>query len=314
MAWLRDIVRMPRIPSAAALPVMTGEELEISERLRTHVNVLAGKIGERNVFRFESLRHAAHYIEEQFRGKQWSVVRQEFDVDGTPVWNIEAERRGATLPDEVVLVGAHYDSVVGSPGANDNASGVAAILELARLLDRHKHARSIRLVAFVNEEPPFFQTPQMGSAVYAHRARQNAENICAMLSVETIGYYSDERGSQRYPFPFGLLYPDRGNFIGVVGNTASRGLVRQCMDSFRRHTRFPVEGLAAPGWVMGVGWSDHWAFWKEGYQAAMMTDTALFRYPAYHSPYDTPEKLDYCSTALVVATLGHVVLDFAASA
>jgi Zn-dependent M28 family amino/carboxypeptidase len=152
----------------------------------------------------------------------------------------------------------------------------------------------------------------MGSRVYASRLRKQEEDIVAMLSIETIGHYSDTKGSQRYPFPFGLFYPGSGNFIGIVGNLASRSLVRTCIASFRQHTVFPSEALCAPGWIAGVGWSDHWSFWREGYQAAMITDTALFRDAYYHTRGDTPEKLDYVSSARVVGGIGRLVAELAA--
>jgi len=208
-------------------------------------------------------------------------------------------------------VGAHYDSVSGSPGANDNGSGVAALMEVARLFAQKRFARTVRFVAFVNEEPPFFQTHQMGSWVYAMQCREKKEKIKAMLSLETIGYYSDQMKSQYYPFPFSLFYPNKGNFIGFVGNLSSRNLVRRCVESFRKHTQFPSEGAAAPGWITGIGWSDHWAFWKEGYPAVMITDTALFRYRHYHSITDTPDKIVYDRTAQVVAGISRMVAELA---
>jgi Zn-dependent M28 family amino/carboxypeptidase len=188
---------------------------------------------------------------------------------------------------------------------------VAALLELARLFSRHSPERTVRLAAFVNEEPPFFQTDEMGSRVFARAARERGDNIVAFLALETIGCYSDEPDSQSYPPPFGQMYPDRGNFIAFVGNTASRSLVRRCVGSFRSHTAFPSEGIAAPGAVAGVGWSDHWAFWQEGYPGVMVTDTAPFRYAYYHDAYDTPDKIDYDRTARVVAGLHRVVADLA---
>jgi Zn-dependent M28 family amino/carboxypeptidase len=147
----------------------------------------------------------------------------------------------------------------------------------------------------------------MGSNRYAGRARARGERIKAMLALETIGYYTDQPGSQRYPFPFGLFYPDTGNFIGVVGNLASRRLVRQALAAFRATTAFPSEGVAAPGRMKGVHWSDHWSFWQAGFPAVMVTDTALYRYPHYHSASDTPEKLDYAGLARVTGGLAEVV-------
>ena len=192
-------------------------------------------------------------------------------------------------------------------GANDNASGVAALVEVARLLVAKPLARSVRFVAFVNEEAPFFYTLDMGSHRYARRAHERGDNITAMLSLETIGYYSDAPGSQHYPFPFSFFYPDTANFIGFVGNLSSRSLVRCSLDAFRQYTPFPSEGLASPGWITGISWSDHWSFWQAGYPAIMITDTALFRYAHYHAPTDTPDKLDYNRTARVVNGLSYVV-------
>ena len=173
--------------------------------------------------------------------------------------------------------------------------------------------RTVRFVLFANEEPPFFQTADMGSLVYAKRCRQRGENIVAMLSVETIGYYSERPGSQQYPPPMGLLYPSTGDFIGFVGNVKSRHLVRELVGSFRRHAQFPSEGAALPGSMTGVSWSDQWAFWQEGYPAVMVTDTAPFRYPYYHHPADTPDRLDYERMARVVDGLRAVLVDLAGS-
>jgi Zn-dependent M28 family amino/carboxypeptidase len=305
------MTRMPGSSYSGPLPTLEKEEKEVKERLEKHVGVLAGSIGERNFWRYEQLQAAAHYIEETFQEASYTVTHHEFLVEGKVVKNIEVEITGHSLPEEIVVIGAHYDSVPGSPGANDNATGTAAVLELARLLVNRRLARTVRFVAFANEEAPFFQSAQMGSRVYARRTRERGEKIVAMLSIETIGYYSDEEGSQQYPSPFGLFYPDTANFIGFIANLSSRELVRRSIASFRRHTAFPSEGVAAPGWVMGIAWSDHWAFWEEGYKAMMVTDTALFRYRAYHTSEDTPDKIDYDRTARVVAGTARVVTELA---
>jgi Zn-dependent M28 family amino/carboxypeptidase len=167
--------------------------------------------------------------------------------------------------------------------------------------------RTLRFVEFVNEEPPHFQTSHMGSRVYANRAFSRQEKIVAMLSLETIGYFSDQPGSQKYPFPMNLIYPDRGNFIAFVGNVDSRDLVRTLVGAFRRTTPFPSDGAALPEYTTGVGWSDHEPFWNQGYPAVMVTDTALFRYPHYHRPSDTPDKIDFDRLARVTLGLGRVV-------
>lgn len=288
--------------------------------LERHVRALAEEIGERHVWRYDALERAATYIEDSLRSSLYDVVPQAYEVDIdhpllTPaqrgVHNLEVEVGGRGRAHEIVVIGAHYDSIPGCPAANDNGSGVAAMLEIARLLADRTFERTLRFVAFVNEEPPFFRTSRMGSMVYAQRCRQRREKVVAMISLETIGYYSDEPASQRYPFPFSLFYPSVGNFIGFIGNLASRRLVRRVVSSFREHTSFPCEGAAVPGWITGIGWSDHWAFWKAGYPALMATDTALFRYPWYHTPQDTVDKIDFERMALVVAGLANVVEDLA---
>lgn len=306
--------RMPGQSHTGALPALTPDEAETSRRLAQHVLRLAGAIGERHLWRHEALDAAAQYVQDTLRGLDYEVTIQPFEVRGATVKNLAAELHGTTHAEEIVVVGAHYDSVPGSPGANDNASGVAAVLELARRLAAHPLGRTVRFVAFVNEEAPFYHTDGMGSWVYARQARARGERIVAMLSVETIGYYSDVPGSQQYPFPFGWFYPDVGNFIGFVGNLASRGLVRRSIAAFRDHTAFPSQGTAAPGGLTGIGWSDHWAFWQAGYDAIMITDTALFRYPHYHTPYDTPDRLDYDRMGRVVVGLEQVARTLAAAA
>jgi Zn-dependent M28 family amino/carboxypeptidase len=210
-----------------------------------------------------------------------------------------------------VVVGAHYDSAVECPAANDNATGVAALLELARTFAGRKPRTTLRFVAFANEEPPFFQTEEMGSMVYARSLAAHGEKVAAMVALETLGCYSDRPGSQKYPPLVGLAYPDRGNFVAFVGNLASRGLARKCVAAFRARAEFPSEGACLPGWIPGIGWSDHWSFWQAGYQGIMVTDTAPFRYAHYHQPTDTPDKVDFDRLARVTAGLAGVVEELA---
>jgi Zn-dependent M28 family amino/carboxypeptidase len=303
---------MPGRSYSGALPPLAAEETITSANMRKTVDFLAGTVGDRNMIAYQQLQTAAAFIESRFKSLGYEVESQEFTVQMRKVRNISVEIRGEGKREDVVVVGAHYDTVFDCPGADDNTSGVAALLELARLFKFSHPRRTLRFVAFVNEEYPWFKTDAMGSLVYAKRARQRNENIVAMISLETIGMYSDVEGSQRYPEPMGFLYPRKANFIGFVGNLASRGLVRQAVKSFRRNTQFPSEGSAAPAAMSGVGWSDHWSFWEQGYSAIMVTDTALFRNPNYHRPTDKPETLDYDRMAQVVTGLEAVVKDLAA--
>lgn len=305
------VTRMPGRSFAGALPPMTAAQQLLRERLEHHVTTLAGDIGERNLVRYPALTAAADYVDATFTAYGYEPARQTFAARGYPVCNIEGVKAGTDLADEIVVVGAHYDSISGSPGANDNATGVAAVLEMARGSLDTPLRRTVRFAAFVNEEPPYSYTPDMGSRVYAEALAGQGARVTAMVSLETIGYYDDARGSQHYPFPFGFFYPDRGNFIGFVGNLRSRALVRDAIASFRAHAAFPSEGTAAPGWVRGIGWSDHWSFWRAGYPAIMVTDTAPFRYHAYHTHRDLPEMVSFERLARVVDGLTHVVVDLA---
>ena len=308
---LMFVVRMPGTSYSGPFQPLSESEQAVRDNLKSHVSILAGEIGERNLWKYDNLETSARYIEKILGEAGYEVKKQAYRINDVQVENLEGEIIGTSLPEEIILVGAHYDSVIGSPGANDNASGVAAVIELARLLKTEPLFRTVRFVAFVNEEPPFFQTGEMGSRVYASRSRQRGEKIIAMLSLETIGFYSNQKGSQHYPLPFSLFYPDTANFIGFVGNVASRQLVRQAIEIFRSNTPFPSEGIAAPGWIMGIDWSDHWSFWEEGYPAIMITDTALFRYQYYHSHKDTPDKINYEHMARVVAGISQIVRELA---
>ncbi|MCX5724246.1 MAG: M20/M25/M40 family metallo-hydrolase [Nitrospirae bacterium] len=305
------MIRMPGQSHQGPLPPLTDEQRRLEQELRSHVQMLAGQIGERNVFCHDRLVMAADYIRTSLSGSGYEVKGQSYEVGGFGCENVEAEIRGSLRPDDIIVIGAHYDSVQGSPGANDNASGVAAMLALARAFAQTRPARTLRFVAFTNEEPPLFQTRYMGSRIYAKRSRERGERISLMLSLETIGYYSDEPGSQHLLFPLNLIYPSIGNFIAFVSNVENGPLVRKLVGSFRRQAQFPSEGGALWGLVPGVGWSDHWAFWKEGFPAVMVTDTAPFRYPAYHLHTDRPELVQYARMARVVSGLQAVIAEMA---
>lgn len=271
------------------------------DRLRAHVHRLADEIGERNVFRPGTLEEAARYITDQWAGQGYEVRPVAYEARGVDCANLEVTLPAANA--EVFVVGAHYDSVLGSPGANDNGSGVAALLEISRLLAGERLGRTLRLVAFVNEEPPFFRWRKMGSMVYARRARERGDPVTGMISLETIGYYSDEPGSQRYPPLFRLFYPGRGDFLGFVSNLRSRRLLRNAVAAFRAASDWPVQSVATFELVPGIGWSDHLAFWRQGWPALMITDTAPYRYPWYHTAGDTPDKVHYEALATVTEGL-----------
>jgi Peptidase family M28 len=312
---LHYMIGVPGKSHRGALPPLTQAEAALAAALKQRIATIAAR--EHNLVEYDELEKVARYIEATVASFGYTVGRQEFIVEGKPVRNIDAviEPRAGTADPEVIVVGAHYDSVRGAPGANDNASGSAAVIELARLLRDldGKSDKRIRFVLFVNEEPPYFRTEAMGSLRYARALAERRERVVGMYSLETIGFYSNKPGSQRFPFPLGILYPDRGDFIAFVGLLGSRPLVHRTMRSFRSHTAFPSVGGAVPDAIPGTGWSDHWAFAQHGFQALMITDTAPFRYVHYHQPSDTPDKVDTESVARLVKGIERVIRDLVRS-
>jgi Zn-dependent M28 family amino/carboxypeptidase len=282
-----------------------------AEAVRKHVHTLAGDIGERNVWRASALAAAEDYIAREWRSQGYEVGAQRYETNGADCANLEVVIPGASRPDEIILAGAHYDSVQGSPGADDNASAVAALLEIARLLRCARPARTLRLVAFVNEEPPFFFFGEMGSGVYAKAARGRGDDIRVMFSLEMLGCYSDAPGSQSYPPFLRYFYPDRGDFVAFVSNLRSRHALKGAVAAFRAVSDFPCESAALPAWVPGVSWSDQLCFWRERYAGVMVTDTAFYRYRYYHTAFDTPEKLDYARLARLTEGLAATFLGLA---
>jgi hypothetical protein len=286
------MVVMPGRTHSGPLPPLSAEEVLLSKNLRRHVEVLAA--AERNT----DLETSARYIEAQLG----SFTRQEFPSRDRTVRNIAT---GAGP----IVVGAHYDSVPGSPGADDNASAVAVMLELARILGPEK--LPISFVAFVNEEMPYSFTLECGAFQWAKRAKEKGERVSAMFSLEMLGYYKDEPGSQLYPWPLNLIYPDRADFVAFVADLGARGLVRDSIRLFRQHAKFPSEGVAAPSQVPGITASDHWSFRLHDFPAIMVTDTAYNRNPHYHRATDTPDKLDYERMARVTAGLAGMLRELA---
>jgi hypothetical protein len=300
-------VPMPGQSFEGPMPALNESERQAAAELKKYVAKLASELGVRSATEGDSLQRAERYLHEELLPLTAlpGVTLEREPIPNAPgnaanlVLNLPGQQAGPLL-----LVGAHYDSAPGgTPAANDNGSGTASALVLARRLAPKKHALPIRIVLFANEEMPYFGTDSMGSLHHARGCRQRGEQLRAMFSLETMGYYSDAPGSQRYPAPLSSLYPDRGNFIGFVGNLRSRSLVRETIGSFRTHATIGSEGAALPDALPGIGWSDHWAFWQVGYQAVMVTDTALFRDPNYHELTDTPDKLDFERLGRVVVGL-----------
>lgn len=314
IALVLEIAPAPLLSAAEPAPATESAPASspLPERLRADVEALANDIGPRHVARGDSLARAEAWIAQQFSDAGYTAAREAYDARGYAVANVLAELQGPGPEASAwVIVGAHYDTVLTTPGADDNASGVAAMLALARDLAGKRPARSVRFVAFAQEEPMYFQTEWMGSRIHARGCKARGEHVAAMLSLETMGYFSDESGSQHYPPVVGWFYPSRGNFIAFVGNRASKRLVRTAVRSFRTHADFPAEAAALPAQLPGIGWSDHWSFWQEGFQAIMVTDTAPFRNPHYHRSTDTPGTLDYARLAKVVEGLQGVLWDLA---
>lgn len=279
--------------------------------LRRWINRLSVDIGARPAGDARQSRITAKWIESELSEENMGYRPgvSVFEAGGLQYRNVEAELPGQSRAGEIVVVGAHYDSVADCPGANDNGSGVAAMLAIAQAFTGTENMRTLRFVAFANEEPPYFRTDSMGSLVYARACRQRGEKIVGMISLESLGYYSDEDNSQRFPPGLRRFYPDTGNFVGIIGDEHSKQLVEMFYRSFCRVSDFPVQKAALPPGIPGIGWSDHWSFWQCGYPALMVTDTAIYRYPHYHKPSDTPDKIDFARYTLVVQALAEAVKD-----
>jgi Zn-dependent M28 family amino/carboxypeptidase len=295
---------MPGRSWKGGLPTLTAEQLSLAQLLQRHVHELSVAIGERHIGRSEALTKTVDYIVAELLDCGYEPRLLEFDLDGAAQQNVEAILPGKSK--RVLVIGAHYDSVPGSAGADDNASGVAGVLALARLLRSHAPNDTIRFVLFANEEHIGLPPETMGSYHYARMCRESSDDV-RMLVLEMLGFFKDEDNTQHYPSPLNLVYPTRGNFVGFVGNWKSRTLVHECIRAFRKAAKFPSEGVAAPDKLKDIGRSDHWGFWQFGYPAIMITDTANFRNPHYHTENDTVETLDYESMSRVVGGLAAMV-------
>ena len=289
---------------------MNQSELSIiASRARRVVEILAGKYPSRHGGYPETLNAAADFIDQEFRALGFVVESHFYECDGAKVRNLIVEKKGSQPELSCIVVGAHYDTVVGTPGADDNASGIAGLLELARLLKDRPNTRTTKFVAFPHEEPPYFFTHLMGSRQYAKKLKQEGQNVLVMLALEMLAY-AGEKHDQLYPAPLMRVlgrYPKYGNFIALVGNLRSLRMMSIVRRAMRQRGTIGVESLSAPGFIPPLFLSDHSSFWNAGFPALMVTDTAFLRNPNYHLPSDTPETLNYEFLAQVVEGLFAVV-------
>ncbi|WP_373539084.1 M28 family peptidase [Chamaesiphon sp.] len=304
------MVWMPGTSYRQALPPLSAADRSLQDRLQRDVEMLSAKIGSRNVGNYPNLVAAQEFLDRELTKAGYTVRAQQYTVAERTYSNLEVEIPGSSLAEQILVVGGHYDSAFTSPGADDNATGAAAVLALAREFVGTKPLRTLRFVEFTNEEPPFFCTQNMGSFRYAQNAKQRGDKIVGMFSLETLGYFTNTANTQKYPPLLSFLYPDRGDFISFISDIDSRELLRNTIRSFRAQTKFPSEGAAMPNFIQGVGGSDHWSFWQQGYQALMITDTATFRYPFYHTAADTADKIDFEQLSRVTHGIGNVIRDF----
>ena len=280
----------------------------VVENLYQHVEYLSVKIGERHLWKEGSLERTADYIESAFTSYGYSVWRQTYPCYGKKVSNLIVEKKGED--EGTVVIGAHYDTVPGTPGADDNASAVAGLLELARLHREAPNKKTLLFVAFANEEPPCFGFPNMGSMVYAKHLKEQGRPVEVMVSLEMIGFFRPER-IQNYPLPgMGLFYPKTADFIGVVGNFPSSRCVSFFKKGIRKHSAIDVGSLTAPEFFGGINLSDNFSFWRHGYKAIMVTDTSFFRNHHYHQETDTIDTLDFDKMAEVVKGMHYTLREF----
>ncbi len=283
--------------SGSKPPALSDDERRIRDAAASHVDTLAGLIGSRHAGRPSSIEAAAAYVERQWREMRVEVIRETYPTEQGPAVNLIVEHPGTSRADEIVILGAHYDTVPETPGADDNASAVAGLLEASRLLTPRRFKRTIRFITFANEEPPHFYTDTMGSQVHARRCREQGEHVAAMVCLEMIGYFDPTPGSQRYPVQLPRLamkmLRSAGDFLSVVGNPRSTGVLYTFRRGFKRATRLPLIAVPLPEAIHDIRLSDHGPFWDEGFKALMVTDTSFYRNPHYHQGSDTPDTLDY---------------------
>jgi Zn-dependent M28 family amino/carboxypeptidase len=274
------------------------------DNLRRHVDRLAGLIGPRHVGKPKALAAAAGLVESELRDAGYDVAREVYTASGANVANLIAELPGGRKHDEILILGAHYDTVAATPGADDNASAVAVLVEVARRMRGFRPKRTIRFVSFPCEEPPHFHTGEMGSQIHARNCRERNERVVGMLCLEMVGFYSTLPGSQQIPDSLPrwtrTFLPRRGDFLAAVGNLRSWRLLWQFRRGFKRATRMPLLSLALPERIHEIRLSDNSSFWDQGFPALMLTDTSFLRNPHYHLATDTPDTLDYERMADVV--------------
>ncbi|MEW6109849.1 MAG: M28 family peptidase [Nitrospirota bacterium] len=283
--------------------------IALKHNLSKIVSVLAGDIGSRSHAETENLEKAACFIEDQFKSRGLVPERQTFNLKGNDYHNIFSEVEGTGASDEILVIGAHYDTVGGSPGADDNASGIAGMLELSRLIAKAPAPYTVKFAAFTLEEPPFFRTKHMGSFIFASSMYKKNIKVKGMISLEMIGYFNKEKGAQYYPFPaFRWFYPNVGDYIAFVGNLRSKSFTNKFVRIFKDVSSIPVESLNALSLIPGVDFSDHLSFWRFRYPAFMITDTAFYRNPYYHGPGDTADTLDYGKMSELVLGIYKTIL------
>ena len=297
--------------ASVAVTKSSGAAPAASAALARHVGVLSTEFADRSYAKMARLDGAARYIEAEFTALRLAVESQTFTANEAKFRNLIV-RLGPDTPD-VMVIGAHYDVAGSQPGADDNSSGVAGLLELARLLKDAKLTQRVELVAYSNEEPPFFRTASMGSAIHAKALKASGKRASLMLSLECIGYFNDAPGSQTHPVRLlNAVYPTVGNFIALVGFYEDGAVARRVKTAMMTATDLPVHSINAPGFVVGIDFSDHLNYASVGFVGMMVTDTAFYRNKAYHTPQDTADRLDYVRMGKVVDGVHRAVLAHAA--
>lgn len=300
----------PGISFKGAAGALTEEEGPLSRDLKSSVQHLAADIGARGGQKTGALQEAREYIERELSVAGLAPVETSFDGAGSKLYNVQADLAGKRAS-EVVILGAHYDTMPYSPGADDNASGCAALIAIARSLRRESFERTVRFVFFGGSEGPIAGTENMGSRAAARAAKAMNENVVVMLSLDNLGFYSDADGSQTRPLPLTPCYPSHGDFVAFVGDFASRGILHKCVSDFRRFAQIPSACACLPGWIPGLSNGDQASFWREGFPAVLVTDTGALRNVNYQLQTDTADRLDYTRLTRAVEALTHLARDLA---